>query len=210
MEVHLLPGPHYLPRLHERLVPYFEIAPAALIDGDDAMPSWSSRLQRWKGKIQEIYRSLVARFPLHERLCTALGTADQIQVRFPGSLKTEDARYAFEHFLKHQASKHRFWMVCHGVMASFGALMTPIPGPNIFFFYPAVRFYSHYRARSGATKALSREIRYLPDPILGQFLSAVQHKPRVLILPLLAPLAESLELPRLPDFYQEVILHKHS
>jgi len=209
MDIYLLPKPHLLPRVHERLVPYFESPAPVSVDDDAELKSISSRLVRWKQKIYESYRTLYDRFPLHERLCTLLGSADSIRVYYPDSLKPEDARYAFEHFLGHQIFNHRFWMTGNGILASLGTLLTPIPGPNVFFLYPAVRGYSHYRARAGALRAASIEILFIPSKILGDFLASIHHKPRSKVLPFLEPLAANMGLPRLPDYYREVILHKH-
>ena len=210
MDVYLLPRPHLLPRIHERLIPYYESPSAQATDVEEELKSLGSRLLRWKQKIGEMYQALIDRFPLHERLCTLLGSSDSIQVHYPDSLKVEDARYTFDHFLRRQISKHRFWLTINGILASMGALLMPLPGPNIFFFYPAVRAFSHYRARSGAKRAASKEVAFVPSRLLGEFLTSIHHKPRNKVIPLLKPLAGKMGLPRLPDYYQEVILHRHA
>ena len=110
---------------------------------------------------------------------------------------------------RHQIFNHRFWMTGNGILASLGTLLTPIPGPNVFFLYLAVRGYSHYRARAGALRSASIEILFIPSKILGDFLASIHHKPRSKVLPFLEPLAANMGLPRLPDYYREVILHKH-
>jgi hypothetical protein len=57
------------------------------------------------------------------------------------------------------------------VLALLGSLLTPIPGPNVFFLYPAARALSHYFARAGVRKVrhpgvLSFETEPIIDSIL--------------------------------------------
>jgi hypothetical protein len=47
-------------------------------------------------------------------------------------------------------------------------ILAPIPGPNVFFNYPALRVLSHYRALRGARQGLSSlPIEYLRMPELA-------------------------------------------
>lgn len=207
LTVYLLPGPHLLPRLHERLIPYFELASSSAVDETSAaaQPTFPTRVKR---KIVETYRTLVNKFPLQERLCTALADADTVQILYPDNLTADDARRSFEHFLRFQLSKHKFWIIVDSALAGLGAVLMPLPGPNIFFFYPAVRVYSHYRARLGASQAAQRAIRYIPNARLGEFCRQIHGKPRRKIVPLVDSLAADLQLSGLPEFFQKDILHK--
>jgi hypothetical protein len=45
-----------------------------------------------------------------------------------------------------------------------------VPGPNVFFFYPAARALAHYFARVGAERALSLESVFTPEPLIDQIL----------------------------------------
>src|SRR2546422_6292969 len=42
------------------------------------------------------------------------------------------------------------------VVLVFTPVLAPIPGPNVFFYYPFLRLLSHYRAIRGATSGLRR------------------------------------------------------
>ena len=44
----------------------------------------------------------------------------------------------------------------------------PLPGPNVFFFYPAARTFGHYLARSGARRASQSQLEFVSDPLIGQ------------------------------------------
>ena len=50
-------------------------------------------------------------------------------------------------------------MVLDSILALMGGILTPLPGPNLFFFYPAARAVSHYFARKGinTAKALNKK-----------------------------------------------------
>ena len=84
--------------------------------------------------------------------------------------------------LKGQQVKHLVWLLVDGsitlVVVMLAPVLVPIPGPNVFFYYPALRLASHYRAMAGARRAL--------DPNLVRF-----HE-----LPELAGLEENLRVAR--------------
>lgn len=52
----------------------------------------------------------------------------------------------------------------------------PLPGPNIFFFYPAARAMGHYLARKGAEKAMNLEkLSFQADPLIDQIDRSLGH-----------------------------------
>jgi hypothetical protein len=72
--------------------------------------------------------------------------------------------------LRRQRWKHIFWFsidfVITGVVIMFTPFLAPIPGPNIFFYYPFLRLLSHYRAILGAASGLRSsdvEFKDLPE-----------------------------------------------
>ena len=71
----------------------------------------------------------------------------------------------FQRVLRRQRWKHLFWFsidfVITGVVIVFTPVLAPIPGPNVFFYYPFLRLLSHYRAILGALSGLkSRHIEF--------------------------------------------------
>jgi hypothetical protein len=77
----------------------------------------------------------------------------------------------FHRALKRQRWKHVFWFsldfVITGVVIIFTPILAPIPGPNVFFYYPFLRLLSHYRAILGALSGLkSSEIQFKDLPEL--------------------------------------------
>jgi len=86
----------------------------------------------------------------------------------------------FPRVLKRQRLKHLFWFsidfVLTGVVIVFTPVLAPIPGPNVFFYYPFLRLLSHYRAILGAASGLRSsdvqfkdlpELRSLEDNLSG-------------------------------------------
>jgi hypothetical protein len=79
-------------------------------------------------------------------------------------------RGAFRRVLRRQRWKHVFWfsvdLVATGVVIVFTPILAPIPGPNLFFYYPFLRLLSHYRAIVGAVSGLNSsdiEFKDLPE-----------------------------------------------
>lgn len=111
---------------------------------------WIARVGR---KVHEIYEKLKDRIDYQEHVCSSLRHATEIRVLHPESISKEEAKESFQEFLVFRAKKHTIWLVIDTVLALMGSLLTPIPGPNLFFFYPAARALSHYFARQGSKKA---------------------------------------------------------
>ncbi len=148
-----------------RVLPVGERRPA----GPDPSPAaGDSRWQRLKQQVVDAYRKLKDQFDYWEGLCADLRHADGVRVVHPSSLSADDAQKKLRDFFDSSYSKHGRWLVVDGVLAGLGAILTPIPGPNIFFFYPAVRALSHYFARAGAARAsrLKPTFERLPRPSL--------------------------------------------
>jgi hypothetical protein len=73
--------------------------------------------------------------------------------------------------------------VVSAIVLVFTPFLAPIPGPNVFFYYPFLRLLSHYRAIRGATSGLRSsglEFKSLPEksglednPRLARFLERI-------------------------------------
>jgi hypothetical protein len=71
----------------------------------------------------------------------------------------------FYSVLRRQRWKHVFWFsidfVITGVVLVLTPVLAPIPGPNVFFYYPFLRLLSHYAAIRGALSAIrSRNVEF--------------------------------------------------
>lgn len=108
------------------------------------------------GKIREVlertYLAVETRLPLAERLCSHLRFHDQVTLHVPAGIEAETAAKLFLDFLEKCVNNHRRWLVIDGALAVIGAFLFWAPGPNIFFFYPALRALAHYHALAGGRK----------------------------------------------------------
>ena len=124
-----------------------------------------NRLLAWVGRVlnagYNYYVRLEDRIDPQERVLKAMGIADRFVVHFirkddGGSIGAE-----FQEVLKRQRLKHIFWFVIDlvvcGIMVLFTPVLAPIPGPNVFFYYPFLRLLSHYRAIRGAKAGIAYE-----------------------------------------------------
>ena len=67
-------------------------------------------------------------------------------------------------------------MIIDGVLALLGSLLTTIPGPNVFFLYPAVRSLSHYFALRGVRKAQRLKMfTFQAELVIDQIQSNMEH-----------------------------------
>jgi hypothetical protein len=129
----------------------------------------TTRWSRLQDQIRTTYRRLEERFDYDERLCSALRQVPELKVRHSTRMDSEAARKLLHRFFVRQRLKHSAWLKVDVVLAGLGSLLTPIPGPNIFFFYPAIRAFGHYTALRGARDA-GRLVRlsFAPEPLIDQ------------------------------------------
>jgi len=126
-----------------------------------------SRILAWLGRgirsIHDYYVKLEDKIDPVERVLKAMASTNRFVVY------TTD-REAFPRALKRQRWKHVFWFsidfIITGVVIMFTPILAPIPGPNLFFYYPFLRLLSHYRAILGVSSGLSSsdiEFKDLPE-----------------------------------------------
>ena len=124
---------------------------------------------RWVGRVTRVahrfYQKLEDRIDPLERMIKALNHQRSLLV-FHAPHKSPQSE--FRDLLRSQLVKHMFWLLIDGaitaVAISFFWLLVPIPGPNVFFYYPALRMLSHYSAMCGARKALNKDIEFTARP----------------------------------------------
>jgi len=117
----------------------------------------TSRWQRIRAQVYTWYQRLQERFDHSERVCSSLRHADVLRINHAPSRDQEWVTRQLQDFLSGSSSKHTRWMWIDCFLACLGILMMPVPGPNVFFFYPAARALAHYFARSGAVRAQGLE-----------------------------------------------------
>ena len=133
---------------------------------------WLSRRQtrifRWIGRgvrsLHDYYTRLEDKIDPVERVLKAMASADRYIVY------AQDPK-AFQRTLKQQRWKHVLWFsidfIITSVVIVFTPFLAPIPGPNLFFYYPFLRLLSHHRAILGALSGLrSSDIQFKDLPEL--------------------------------------------
>ncbi len=102
-------------------------------------------------KIYRGYQKLEERVAYHERLCSTLRHVDHLRILHGCELEQAEIERRLATFFAQARRKHSRWLVVDITLALLGSLLTPIPGPNVFFLYPALRAYGHYCACKGVT-----------------------------------------------------------
>ena len=119
--------------------------------------------QKTRAKLYNSYQKLKERFDHGEIVCAGLRHAGFLQVYYSSQLSGREAETSLRYFLEESSSKHYRWLWIDGVLAFLGVFLTWVPGPNVFFFYPAVRAMSHYFALQGARRAQKLEMTFSVD-----------------------------------------------
>lgn len=118
-----------------------------------AKPRGTGFFTRVLHKVQKAYAALEKRFDYQENVCATLRHASRLLVLHSTDLASDEAAVRFIQFLDRCQRKHSRWFWIDFVLALLGSLLTPIPGPNVFFLYPAARSLGHYFALNGAKRA---------------------------------------------------------
>ena len=125
-----------------------------------------NRLAAWIGCqirfLHGYYLKLEDKIDPGERVLKAMATKKRFIVY-------ADVPVEFYRFLRLQRWKHVFWFSIDGVITAVVVVLTPllapIPGPNVFFYYPVLRLLSHLRAIRGASSGIrSREVQFRIPP----------------------------------------------
>ncbi len=136
----------------------------------------SGKWSQIKENIRLTYQRFRERFDYREQLCASLRHVSDLQIHHSSTLGPDTAKEKFRDFLKIRYRKHSLWLWIDGFLALVGVFFMPLPGPNIFFFYPAARAMGHYFARKGAEKAVNLEkLSFRADPLIDQIERSLGH-----------------------------------
>jgi K+-H+ exchange-related protein len=121
------------------------------------------RIVAWVGRAlnsaYNYYVKLEDRIDPQERVLKAIGVAERFTIHFIRKEKGGSIGAEFYGVLRRQRLKHIFWfavdLIVSGVVVVFTPFLAPIPGPNVFFYYPFLRLLSHYQALRGTKVGLA-------------------------------------------------------
>ena len=151
-----------------------------------------------KTKLYRGYQKLEERLDYHELLCSALRQADRLRILHGCELEQGDIKCRLAAFFARARRKHSRWLLANTTLALLGILLTPIPGPNVFFLYPAIRAYGHYCARKGVINYQKLGmIQFETDALIDQIQSQID-RPEV-IRPVIKKLEDRYNLVNLEE-----------
>jgi hypothetical protein len=131
-----------------------------------------------KKRIYETYRNLVSKLDYQERLCSQLRYSSDLRVVHSAGVDPVEAERKLRNFMRSCINKHTRWAWLDGITAVLGIILTPIPGPNVFFFYPAARSLGHYLARTGARKTQAQDgFRFQVEPLIDEVQKQLKENP---------------------------------
>jgi hypothetical protein len=133
-----------------------------------------NRIVAWVGRVLHVghnyYEKLEDRIDPLERVLKAMASANTVEIYYASGASADTVRRSYQAILFRQRWKHIFWLsvdtIACLVIALFTPFLAPIPGPNVFFYYPFLRWLSHYRAIRGTTSGAGSsaiEFKSLPE-----------------------------------------------
>lgn len=173
------------------------------------------RLQERKGRISKFLRNLITvvrdayyaieeKIDPMERVFKLMRHAHQLRLFHSQQLLGPLAERHFKVLLVRNQRKHTLWGMVDLVITIITILLSPIlvplPGPNIFFYYPAARLISHYLARRGVLHGTRLETHYASLPELSEIESLLNQSPTVKEFDKIEKIAISLRLEHLGHF----------
>jgi hypothetical protein len=121
---------------------------------------WGTGLSRLIRTVRDGYSELQNRLDPMERVFKRMRHAEPMRVHFSASLSQSEALARLKSLLAGQRNRHAAWMIVDGLLAlgtlPLAPFLVPIPGPNLFFYYPALRTLSHWWAWQGTLAGLSQ------------------------------------------------------
>ena len=119
---------------------------------------WATGMSRLIRAVRDGYYELQNRLDPMEQVFKRMRHAGPMRVHFSSSLSESEARARLKSLLVGQRIRHGAWMIFDGLLAlgmvPLAPVLVPIPGPNLFFYYPALRTFSHWLAWQGVLSAL--------------------------------------------------------
>jgi hypothetical protein len=155
--------------------------------------------------VRDSYYKVEEKIDPMERVFKRLRHAPNLTLFYSPQAPEQTALKTFDTLLTGQRRKHTFWMVVDSFVAIVALALTPvlvpIPGPNLFLYYPGLRMISHYLARKGAVHGLRlNERKWVALPEIAEIEAILSQKPSTVESGKIAELADRLNLERLPHF----------
>ncbi len=135
---------------------------------DSAELLGGNRWRRLRSRIVGGYRRLRQHFAYQERMLGRLRHAQHLSVYHAVGLEPDRVEKELLKHLRAGHRKHTKWFIVDAIVAGFGGILAPLPGPNVFFFYPAIRAMGHYLARKGVGHAFRLSLSFDGEPLIDR------------------------------------------
>ena len=181
-------------------------------DSSNPLDRFLARLASKKGRLaqslrnsivfaREAYAKVEDKIDPMERVLKRLRHTTELDLAYSPSLEEPAALKKFEALLSRQKNKHALWTGVDFFLSIISIVLIPLPGPNLFLYYPALRTVSHYLARRGALQGLKLERKRLfPLPEISEIELILNQHPSEFAK--IRSLAEKLKLEQLPPFLE--------
>jgi len=126
-------------------------------------------------KVRQGLKYLESRIDSAERMMMQMRKRKLIEIVYPASLKDQLVRRRFIRFVRRRTRHHTRWLAINVLLLPLTAIMTPIPGPNIFFGWNAFRVISHYLAREGGKSVLRGNCQLVLIPAPEEEIDSIVH-----------------------------------
>ena len=135
---------------------------------DPAQSQNGSWWRRLRSRIVDGYRRLRQHFAYQERMLGQLRHAGQLSLYHAVSFEPDQVEKALLKHFRAGYRKHTRWFIVDAIVAGLGAILFWLPGPNVFFYYPAIRTLGHYLARKGARHAFQLPMSINSEPLIDR------------------------------------------
>ena len=130
--------------------------------------------RRNRRRVHHAYQLLKERLDYQERVCSALRHSEHLEIHYADRLSEKEVRRVWDNYLNLQRDRHRRWLAVYTVLAALGLLLIPIPGPNVFSFYPAALALGRFLALRGIKSVRqSAVISFHPEPLVADLEGSV-------------------------------------
>jgi hypothetical protein len=160
----------------------------------------TGQIARWRDSVVRRLAETIA----EQRTLWALAQHTQTKLFFPASVGEGEARAALDRALARARRHHGWWIVVDAPLVVASAILTPVPGPNVFAYYLGFRLVGHWLSWRGARHAVTdMQWTLEPDGSLAELASLV-NMPRAARASRVEAIAARLNLHRLSAFFERV------
>lgn len=215
----------YLIKLRKKSVVLYTEGERTLLETPDSTKNlvdhWVDWLTRRNSRIANMFKNLtiVVRDYYHrleyridpmERVFKRLRHASEIRLHYASALSETQAAEMLERLLTRQGNKHMFWLGVDSFITLITILLSPIlipiPGPNIFFYYPGLRAISHFLAWRGTRHGSQLTTRFFfPQVEISDMETVLNQGSARMDLERVRELAKQMRLELLPHFLERFI-----